>query len=353
MAADGDGPAIGLVAPLPPQVGGVASFADWLLQHQGSIGCTYYAFDLRRPPELEAGGRWRLSAGLRQVGVLKAFRRWIGTSPRVVHYCVALTASGLPRDVLFVALLRLRGRRIVAHVHGPAPRNGATRALVGVLHRLSHAHLTVLPLDGWRFVPNPLRIEPRAGWSRRFESAPVRLLSVGSFGVLKGSDVLVDALALVRRSGLAAQLRFVGREIRTGDEELLLARVQERGVEDAVTFAGPRSPDDVPAEYERADVFCLPSRREGLPMALLEAMAFELPVVATAVGAISLFVEDGRTGLVVSVGDPEGLAGAIGRLADPTVRETLGRAGAQAVRETCSPERIAAEWRDIYAEAGR
>lgn len=353
MAGNGV-PEVGLVSPLPPQVGGVASFASWLLEHERLVGCRYRTFDLRRPLDAEVGGRWRLDAAVRQFGVLGSFLRWLPRAPRVVHYCVALTASGLPRDLLFVALLRVARRRTVAHVHGPAlgpERAAAKRALLRALGRLSTAHVTVAPLDGWAFLPNPLRFAPTPR-SARSSPSPLRLLAVGGVGPLKGSDTLVDAVAFARGQGTHAELRFVGNEVRERDLDRLHKRVHERQLDDAVTFAGVLSPEDVQAEYERADVFCLPSRREGLPMALIEAMACDLPAVATPVGAVPLFVEDRRTGIVVAPGDVEGLAAAIVELAgDDALRAELGAAGGALARAECAPDRIAAEWRRIYAEA--
>jgi glycosyltransferase involved in cell wall biosynthesis len=337
---------------LPPQTGGVASFAQWLLDNEAEIGCHYDTFDLRRPPEAETGGRLRVDAALRQPLLVLRFLRWLRHAPRVVHYCVALTATGLPRDLLLVALLRATGRRTVAHVHGPAFNSEAPPIfkpfLLKILGRLSTRRVAVMPLAGWEFLPNPLRLRP-ARPPQRDATGPVRLLAVGSFGELKGSDTLVDALSAVRASGIDAILRFAGRELRRGEERELRQLVRRRGVDDAVEFCGVLAPERLREEYEQADVFCLPSRREGMPMALLEAMAFDLPVVATPVGAVPTFVEDDITGVLVDPGDAGPLGDAIGRLAsDRDLRTRLGSAGGGRVRALCDPAAIAAQWRKLY-----
>lgn len=347
---------IGLVAPLPPQVGGVASFAGWLLEHEEELGCRYVTFDLRRPAGAEVGGRWRIDAAARQVGLLAAFARWLPRAPRVVHYCVSLTASGLPRDTLFLSLLRAAGRRPIAHVHGPSldPAHAtAKRTLLDAVARLSAARVTVIPLEGWAFVPNPLRFTPAAHANGR-PTARLRVLSVGGAGPLKGSDVLVEALARARREGADLELRIVGGEVRRNDEASLRAHARAAGVEDVVTLTGALPPAAVEQEYSAADIFCLPSPREGLPMSLLEAMACEVPAVATPVGAIPRFVDDTRTGLLVSVGDVAALSDALGRLAgDGELRQRLGQAGAALVRRECDPAAVAARWRALYAEVAR
>ena len=93
--------------------------------------------------------------------------------------------------------------------------------------------------------------------------------------------------------------------------------------------------------YEQAGVAVFPSRREGLPLSLLEAMAHGCPVVATRVGGIPQLVDDGRTGLLVPPCDPDALRRAIDRLlADPELGRRLGEAARRRVRELCSWEQI-------------
>lgn len=102
------------------------------------------------------------------------------------------------------------------------------------------------------------------------------------------------------------------------------------GLKDCFQFLGYR--DDPVGVLVAGDVFCLSSRFEGLPIALLEAMAAGLPVVATSVGGIPTAVADGREGRLVPAGDHYGLAAAIVELRDPEVRRRLAAAAADRVR---------------------
>ncbi|MGH7582174.1 MAG: glycosyltransferase family 4 protein [Gemmatimonadales bacterium] len=98
------------------------------------------------------------------------------------------------------------------------------------------------------------------------------------------------------------------------------------GLGDRLSMLGFR--DDVRQLYPAADIFALSSRSEAMPIAVLEAMAAGLPVVAPAVGGIGEVVDDGRTGLIVSPGDIVALSGAIARLAgDAALRQAMGAAG--------------------------
>src|SRR5919201_1923846 len=107
--------------------------------------------------------------------------------------------------------------------------------------------------------------------------------------------------------------------------------------------------DDLGALYGRAAVVVCPSYREGLPLCVLEAMAHGRPVVATAVGGIPEFVEDGVTGYLVEPGDVAGLRAAIERLlADPLLRRRMGREARKRVTERCSWDRVTAATLSAY-----
>jgi glycosyltransferase involved in cell wall biosynthesis len=135
-----------------------------------------------------------------------------------------------------------------------------------------------------------------------------------------------------------------------GDEASLRKEVRELGLGDSVEFAGVLPPERLRDCYEEADVICLPSHREGLPMALLEGMAFGLPVLATPVGGIPDLVTDGEDGLLVEPGNIDGLRVAIEALAaSPDQRASMGSAARARVRAVTDPALVARRWRDVYA----
>jgi glycosyltransferase involved in cell wall biosynthesis len=116
---------------------------------------------------------------------------------------------------------------------------------------------------------------------------------------------------------------------------------------DTVEFVGYQP--DVGEVLRRADVVMLLSRREGLPMALLEAMAAGVPVVATRVGGVPEVVTHGLTGLLVEPGCPDQAATAVARLiVDGQLAHRLGRAGRQHVTSRFSLERVAAQYVQLY-----
>lgn len=141
---------------------------------------------------------------------------------------------------------------------------------------------------------------------------PPTVLSLGRMMPVKGQDVLLEAFALVRDRHPQARLILIGDGPARQEFEQLAARL---GIADAVDFVGQRDPDDVRIFMGRTAVFALPSRSEGLPLALLEAMAAGLPVVATRVGGVPDVLEPG-TGLLVPPEDAAALAEALSKLLD-------------------------------------
>jgi glycosyltransferase involved in cell wall biosynthesis len=168
--------------------------------------------------------------------------------------------------------------------------------------------------------------------------APV-LATVTVLRAGKGSEVLLEAFAALRRDHPAAVL------VVAGDGPLrpaLEARAAELGLGGAVRWAGFRR--DVPQLLAAADLFVLPSRWDAFPTAVLEAMAAGLPVVASHTGGIPEMVEDGVTGLLVPPGDAPALAAALsGLLAAATGRRAeMGRRG----RERAGAHFSLAAWAD-------
>jgi glycosyltransferase involved in cell wall biosynthesis len=170
---------------------------------------------------------------------------------------------------------------------------------------------------------------------------PPRIVWVGRLQTPKDPLTLVHALGRLRTP---FEADFVG----GGPLRRTLEREVERlGLGTSVRLLGDRR--DVPSLLARSDVFVLASRSEGLPLSILEAMAAGLPVVASSVGGVPELVVDGETGLLVPAGDPERLAGAVGRLlADAALRRRLGEAGRARVREHFDSDSVRRAHLDLY-----
>jgi glycosyltransferase involved in cell wall biosynthesis len=162
----------------------------------------------------------------------------------------------------------------------------------------------------------------------------------------KGQDVLLAALAALRQRDLEFTLALAGEG---AERAALEARAAALGVAERVSFLG--RVDRIGPLLAAADVVVLPSRWEGLPLALLEALARARPVVASAVGGIPEVIEHGVSGVLVPPGDAAALADALERVhrqSDAALR--LGEEGARRVRESYTWEHVVQRFEAVYDE---
>ena len=178
---------------------------------------------------------------------------------------------------------------------------------------------------------------------RQAAGGPVRVLFVGGDLERKGGLLLVESIRRLRDEGLDVELDLVT----AGDPGDVPGVTVHHGMR-------PNSPELI-ALYRTADVFCLPTFGDCLPMVLSEAGAVGLPLVASDVGAISEIVRDESTGLLVPVGDNAALVSALRRLVvEPELRHKLGTAAQEIVRQDFDAERNAQRLVDLLLEvAGR
>ena len=175
------------------------------------------------------------------------------------------------------------------------------------------------------------------------ESEAINIGVVGRFSPQKGHRDLVLAVNRLATRRDLRLLMFGSGPLRRAIAEL----VHRRGLDSSCHFFEPRR--DMDRVYALLDVCVLPSRWEGLPYALLEAMAAGRAVIATDVGGMGEVIEDGRTGLLIPPGDPHALADAITRLADdPELRLQLGRQAAEAVRQRFDRAEMVAAVERLY-----
>ncbi len=189
---------------------------------------------------------------------------------------------------------------------------------------------------------------PRAALRERLGVADATpcLLVAANLVRRKGVDVLLDACARLAERGAPFALWIAGDGPERGALE---ARARRHGLGERVAFLGRR--DDVGDLLEACDAFVLPSRREGLGVAGLEAMARARPVVASAVGGLAEIVRDGETGKLVAPEDPVALAAALeALLADPALARRLGAAGARRVAEGFLAEQMVDAYERLYRE---
>ncbi len=241
------------------------------------------------------------------------------------------------RSRLFTRLLRA-GARLSA-------RNVAISRHTAVdLARLTGVEADVIPYST-AFTPHGRSTPPNSG--------SFTVLFVGRLVERKGVPVLFDAWA--RASLERSKLVIVGDG---PDRPALQAHASRLGISASVEFRGRVSDAELSSAYASADLFVLPAvldahgDTEGLGVVLLEAMASNVPVLASAAGGITDVVVDGESGVLVPPGDVNALAEALQRLrGDDALRKRLAAHGAARVRDEFSWDAIADRWLAVYRSA--
>jgi glycosyltransferase involved in cell wall biosynthesis len=186
-------------------------------------------------------------------------------------------------------------------------------------------------------VPRDIRRAPAA-----FNGRPLRFIVVGRLVPAKGLDLLLDALSMISERDFAVQV------VGDGSQRMELERLAELyGLGNKVEFLGIRS--DVQQLMQQSDCLLVPSRWEGLPMVILEAMACGLPVIATPVGGIPEVIEDGVNGYLVPAESVELLAQRLEEVIDnPHILRALGKRARKKVIDGHSIEALAAAHYSLY-----
>lgn len=166
---------------------------------------------------------------------------------------------------------------------------------------------------------------------------PLTICCIGTLHEVKGQHYLIEACRLLKERNVAFRCHFIGDG---PDRAALEEQCEQAGISEWVTFHGQQTRAEVAGILRVADVVAAPSvpssdgRREGIPVALMEAMSTGLPVVASRLSGIPELVEDEVSGLLTPPGDAAALAGALERLwREPALRQRLGRAARQRIRD--------------------
>ncbi len=347
----------------------VAMVAAGGLAGQGGIGrvMAYLARELARTqPDIELvpyRSRWSESGLAKHVLAMPALAAFVIGVRRadVAHINVAPRGSTW-RKMLFAGAARMAGVPVVLHLHGSGYHEfyaGLSAARQARIRRFfGRAAAVVVLSEFWRrFVIDTLdvaedRVEeipngvPAAGRAPgSAEGEPPRIAFLGLIGERKGVDVLLDALANIKRRGIPWRAVLAG----NGEVDWARQRATELGIADRIEFPGWIGEEEADAVLLAADLFVLPSRAENQPVSILEAMARGLPVIATRIGAIPEQVAEGETGLLVERGDADALADALAALLTaPDRRKALGAAGRERFERLFSVESCAARFAALY-----
>ncbi|MER2556679.1 MAG: glycosyltransferase family 4 protein [Candidatus Competibacter denitrificans] len=267
-----------------------------------------------------------------------------------------LLLAAVARSCRLPVLLHLHGSELAKFIDGLTPRQRHW-----LVSHLKRADALVVLGHYWRdYVIENLGIPPDQvtivlngvpdpGWRRTAtpdsNPKPCQLLALGELGPRKGSPEILAALASPGLQERAWSAVLAG----NGPVAHYQAEVLQRGLTTRVSLPGWVDRDQAGRLLSQSDILLLPSRSEGLPIAILEAMAAGVAVIATPVGAIPDAITDNETGLLIPPGNAAALAEAIAHLIDdPPLRERLAAAARQRFEERFNIDRAADQVSEIY-----
>ena len=350
-----------LVGKGAPERGGIPTFLDLLAS--GPLADTHRIrlCNLAEQDSDPAGGRasWT-NAGRTLRDARRVWRAAAGAEVVHLHTAGAPAVTMVRVGVLTLAA-RLRGTRLLVHVHG-----GRTLELLGSRLGRLIARLALLPAHHVAAVAGSVHealtsVVPRRRLTlvrngvdlARFQPAehdhrePPVLLYVGLLTPRKGVLDLFAASRRLRERGVDHELWLAGG---TPDEGSAAEREVREHAPDGVRWLGSRPPEEMPGVYRQADVFCLPSWWEGTPLTVLEAMASGLPVVATRVGDVADLLGD-DAGTLVAPRDVDGLTSALAPLlTDAGRRAQVGAAARARAEARLDITRTLTAIEDLYQE---
>jgi glycosyltransferase involved in cell wall biosynthesis len=278
-------------------------------------------------------------------GIIIAFFTLVFRRIDIVHIHGSDSVS-FKRKYLFYRVARLFSCKIIYHFHGASFMEkypilsdfwkrrfrevfeGAD--LVVCLSRSwKNNILSIAPASQVQIVPNAIRL-PAIDKGRKRADALLQLTFLGYIGDRKGIFDLLKVVKRLTSEGMNLQLNVGG----NGEVNRLINEIDSLGLRNKVEFLGWASPEIRDVLYRKTDIFVLPSYGEGMPMTILEAMSYGVPVISTPVGGIPELIIDNETGFLVRPGDLEGLYDKIIDLANnEEKRNSFGVRGRQVIEQ--------------------
>ena len=339
-----------IVGPTPPPYHGMSVYTEQIL---GSprLGEEFEVVHLETADRRSLDNMGRFDLQNLYLGLAHAWKlaRLIRRRQRTLVYIeISQNEWAYLRDAVLIGVARLRGARVVTHLHGSYLRefyekttpfhrwvvhltSGWLEGAAVLGQGLRSIYTGLVPEDRIYVVPNGVEDLFPTGLPER----PVRagatpsILYLGALSRAKGVLDLLTAVKDLRRAGIPFHLVLAGGWASEEDRREIEAVIEVEELGENISLPGVVSGETKREVLREADLLVFPGiQAEGLPLVILEAMSAGLPVIATPRGAIEDAVVPGQTGEIVPVGDPIRLAQAISDLiGDPELCAELGRAG--------------------------
>jgi glycosyltransferase involved in cell wall biosynthesis len=358
---------------LPPPMGGIAAYYQSLLNSSLPKQVNLqFVLTSSQKRTLSKSGSFTFSNLISAIKDCGRFTKaMIKHRPQVTHIATAFGLSFVKHGVC-IMIARLYGSRVLLHPHCSisalyTDRSRGWQWFFRQVIRMTHGVITlsrewnilttIVPGCVVYYLPNAtdlsayrcIALERRAGTNH---PSQLKALYLGYLGKAKGSFDLVNAAKEVAARNLPVVFDLVGDELAPGDIEKLKKQIDQSGLGNVVILhpfvIGPQKID----LFRTADIFVYPSHSEGMPMAVIEAMASGLPIIATRVGGLPDLVTDGINGILVDAGSIDQFVSAIQNLSDnPDLRFSMQMNSYQTAIDQFDIEKTVPQLVNIYNRA--
>lgn len=335
-------PRLLVVASFPPPIHGSAIVSQYIRNSQlinECFECDYVNLSTSRTMK-EIGNKnplkaWRLVISLMRELWLLATRNY-----NLCYLAITCHGIGFLKDVPFVLLCKLFGRKIVIHQHNKGMTNDVDKWPFRWLLPLCYRNAKVILLS-WRLYPDIEKIVrkedvyvcpngiPTVNCNSHVNDNKVpHLFFMSNLMVSKGVFILLDALKTLQSDGFSFVCDIVGSDTKEISLDCLNEEIDKRGLNGFVVYHGPKYGDEKNTLFEVADIFIHPTLDDTFGLVILEAMSQRIPVISTEEGGIPDIIIDGENGLICEKGNSTSLADNISTLLiDKQLRNKMGNAG--------------------------
>lgn len=355
-------PRILMLGPTSPSVGGMATVVQNLCDSDLSKRCRLTVLNTGKNTPQNRSLFQALAANLSLL--LKLSAAILSEKPQFVHIH---TCSGFTfwRDCSHMLLARLLGCRVLWHIHGGYFADFASNlpafARTLLRHALQMSSSVIVLSNGWR--KRLQQFSPRARWHvvpngvpipapvPRDYNEPVQFLFLGNMDPQKGAPDLISATTLACRAGFSGTVNLAGGETAPGQLRQIQQAIDDSACSSRFRLLATIDDRQRAEQLAHAQCLVLPSYAEGLPMAILEAMACGLPIITTTVGAIPEVITDGLEGFLIEPGDIQALADRMIQLENNAdLRRRMARAGRTRAEKHYSLQVMVQKLMQIYTE---
>ncbi len=300
---------------LPPPVHGVTMMNDYLVNSK--ILQANFHFDivsLRFITSINEISKYSIRKVIKAIRYgCEVTKKLLRNKPDLVYFTISPKGYAFFRDSLYVLILKVSRKKVVFHLHGQGIRessrsNFIIKALIAWIFRNSYviclSERLIPDIEGvYRSTPyvvqNGIKVQSNSyeRKSRDKTSVP-NILYLSNYARDKGVLILIDALKILKDRGVPFHARLVGAPANL-TVEFLMEVIRKQHLEEFVEITGPLYDEAKGAEFSKADLFVFPSLNDAFPLAILEAMQYSLPVVASFEGGIPDMVVDKETGFLI------------------------------------------------------